>query len=265
MKLTRPVLRYHGGKWRIAPWIISFFPEHCTYVEPFAGAASVLLRKPRSHQEVLNDLDGEIVNLFRILREQQTADRLLSLLELTPFSRAEFRGSFAPTDLPIEKARRLVVKSFMGFGSSGNREYITGFRAASKQSNRPHALDWTNVPESLHAVTERLKGVVIECRPAVEVIAQQDAGDTLFYLDPPYVHSTRPKSCKHQYRHEMHDFEHFDLLDAIKGIQGKAVVSGYACGIYERELKDWRREDRATRSSSNRGSGDRIETLWMNF
>mgnify|MGYP000205820787 CR=1 FL=1 len=127
---SRPVLRWHGGKWLLAPWIIEHFPPHRVYVEPFGGAASVLLRKPRSYGEVYNDLDEDVVNLFRVLRSDR-AGELVEALRLTPFARREFNDAYAPTDNELELARQLIVRSFMGFDSAGhNRDNgRTGFRA----------------------------------------------------------------------------------------------------------------------------------------
>ena len=157
MNVTRPVLRYHGGKWILAPWIISHFPQHKIYVEPFGGGGSVLLRKERSVCEVYNDLDEDVVNLFRVLRDSAKALALCHLLSLTPFGRLDFRAAYELCDDPIERARRMVVRSFQGFGSgSCNRDYSAGFRAASKQTGRPHPADWANIPECLWLVTERL-------------------------------------------------------------------------------------------------------------
>lgn len=125
---NRPILRWHGGKFILAPWIISHLPKHRIYVEPLGGAGSVLLRKPRSYAEVYNDRDGEVVNLFRVARER--GDDLRRALELTPFSREEFVLSYASTDDPIEQARRTVTRSFMGFGSNSHN-HLTGFRGNS--------------------------------------------------------------------------------------------------------------------------------------
>jgi len=120
---TRPVLRYHGGKWRLASWIISHFPPHRVYVEPFGGAASVLLRKPRSYAEVYNDMDGEIVNVFRVLRDPARARELERVLRLTPFAREEFELSYIRDEDPIEQARRTIVRAFIWRKYDRPREY----------------------------------------------------------------------------------------------------------------------------------------------
>ena len=257
-------MRYHGGKWRMAPWIISHFPDHKGYVEPYCGAASILLRKPRSFNEVINDLDDDVVSLFRVLRDPDKASELCRRIELTPFSRAEYNAACdVNTCDEVEAAAELVIRSFMGFGSSGNRKYISGFRAASKQSGRPHALDWANVPESLHAVTERLKGVVIENREALKVISQQDSAETLFYVDPPYLHSTRCST--NQYTFEMTAMDHNALAKRLRGVKGKVVLSGYESELYRELYADWRVDKKEVMASSNVGSVARTEFLWMNF
>lgn len=138
--VSRPALRWHGGKWRLAPWVLRHFPAHRTYVEPFGGAASVLLRKERAYAEVYNDLDGEVVGLFRVLQNDDAAARLMRLLEMTPFARAEFRLAYEPTDDPVERARRLIIRAFMGFGSNAHASAAkghrsTGFRASSDRKS----------------------------------------------------------------------------------------------------------------------------------
>lgn len=136
---TRPILRYHGGTWILAPWIISHFPAHRVYVEPFGGAASVLLRKERSYGEVYNDLDGEIVNLFRIVREQPR--KLMRSLAWTPFSRDEYRAAFDISAEPLEMARRTIVRSFMGFGSNAiNRAESPGDQCCARQDHEDQGM-----------------------------------------------------------------------------------------------------------------------------
>ena len=148
MAPTRPALRYHGGKWKLAPKLIELFPPHRVYVEPFGGGASVLLRKERSYAEVYGDLDDEVVNVFRMLRDR--GPELLNLLRLTPFANAEFCDSFYPSGFPLEQARRTIVRSFMGFGSASVTQYkhstrigkpTTGFRADSNRSGTTPAHD----------------------------------------------------------------------------------------------------------------------------
>ena len=267
---SRPVLRWHGGKWLLAPWIISFFPEHLVYVEPFGGAASVLLRKPLAHAEVYNDLDDEAVNLFRVLRNPALAPSLVRLLELTPFARSEFEVGWDKTDEPVERARRLIVRSFMGFGSNahsdmGRGHKTTGFRANSSRSGSTPAEDWKNYPEAMPALISRLRGVIIERRPAMQVMASHDAPTTLHYVDPPYVHSTRnqanPYDPKHRYRHEMTDADHAELLVFLRDLAGMVVLSGYPHPLYDQQLGDWTRIEREALAD---GARPRTEVLWIN-
>src|SRR5687767_8564447 len=135
----RPVMRYHGGKWKLAPWIISHLPPHRVYVEPFGGAASVLLRKPRSHGEVFNDVCDQVVNVFRVLQDPAKAEKLQRLLALTPYSRSEFRQAYQQADCEVLQACRMVIRSFMGFGSpSAVAKHVTGFRSnASRNGTTP--------------------------------------------------------------------------------------------------------------------------------
>lgn len=267
---TRPVLRYHGGKWRLASWILQHCPEHRAYTELYGGAASVLLQKPRAYAEVYNDLDGEIVNLFRVARDR--GDELVRAIELTPFSREEFHLSFVHTDEAVERARRTVMRSLMGFGGNltrPNRDQTpqrTGFRTYSKKNRGSiPAGDWRNYPGSLPAIIDRLRGVVIENRNALEVFAQHDAEDVLHYVDPPYVHSTRgfdAGGTHRAYRHEMADDDHRRLAGALRAGKGMVVLSGYPCDLYDQELfPDWIRVQRPHMAD---GARPRTEVLWLN-
>ncbi len=262
---SRPVLRYHGGKWRLARWIISHFPKHRTYVEPYCGAASVLMQKPRCYSEVINDLDGDITNLFSILRDPARAQNLQTALELTPFSRSEFRLAYQPTDDPLEQARRLVVRSFQGFGSAAhNPRHGTSFRFNANRRGTTPALDWSRYPGCIPAFVERMQGVIVENLPALAVIRQHQRPDTLFYVDPPYPRSTRRmlvESGKRGYVHEMTDDQHRELAYVLRGLKAMVVISGYACPLYDRELyPDWIRVER--RSLADK-SQPRIECLWL--
>jgi DNA adenine methylase len=262
---TRPVLRWHGGKWRLAPWIMSHFPPHRIYVEPFGGAASVLLRKKRSYAEVYNDLDHHVVSFFRVLQDPERAPRLIELLRLTPFAREEFELGYVETDDPIESARRLVIRAFMGHGSDSMAGVISGFRANSNKSGTTPAHDWVNYVPALPLAIERMRGVVIEQRDGKEVMAQHDSVATLHYVDPPYMHETRSWMVsgkgKGNYRHELTDAKHLELLEFLRGLKGMIVLSGYPTALYEENLSDWRRVETAAHAD---GARPRVEVLWIN-
>jgi DNA adenine methylase len=264
---TRPALRWHGGKWLLAPWIIQHFPPHRVYVEPFGGAASVLLRKRRCTGEVYNDLDGEAVNLFRVLRSPRAVE-LIEAIRLTPFAREELERARMPADDDVERARLLVVRSFMGFGSDGHNPAIkTGFRANSNRSHTTPAVDWANLPEALVLIAERLRGVTIERREAMEVMAAHDGANTLHYVDPPYLPETRSNKSRrwgggyHAYTHEMDDADHAELLAFLPTLNGAVVLSGYHSELYEEALEGWARVERAAMAD---GARSRTEVLWLN-
>lgn len=264
-KLRRPVLRWHGGKWLLAPWIIDHFGQHRVYVEPFGGVGSVLLRKQRAKAEIYNDLDGEVVSLFRVLQDVQQAARLVHLLRITPFARDEFVRAYEMTTDPVERARRLIIRSFMGFGSDGTNEARpTGFRANSSRSGTTPAHAWANYPDCLAAVIDRLAGVTVENRAAVDVMAQHDAPQTLHYVDPPYLPETRATArngeCK-RYRHEMSAGDHAALLDALCQLKGMVILSGYPSAMYDAALQGWLRVERKAFAD---GARTRTEVLWLN-
>lgn len=263
MKMKRPVLRYHGGKWKLAPWIIQHFPPHKVYVEPFGGAASVLLRKPRCYAEVYNDLGDEVVNVFRVMRDPHQAKDLKAKLKLSPFSETEFFEAYEPTEDNIERARRTITRSFFGFGSaSSNTKYKTGFRGKCFRSGTSPAADWRNYSDMLDFFCERLQGVTIRNKPALELIPNLDREDVLFYVDPPYVRSTRCKDNNGDvYPHEMDDSQHRDLAAALKDLKGKVILSGYRCDLYEELYGEWESIDRKWFAD---GAKERVETLWFN-
>jgi DNA adenine methylase len=267
---TRPVLRYHGGKWMLAPWIIEHFPAHRIYTEAFGGAASVLLRKPRATMvEVYNDLDSEIVSLFAVIRNPDSACRLRRALELTPFARSEFELSYERCDDQIEQARRTVVRSFMGFGSDSASGATTGFRANGNRQSAHPARDFVNFPDAVEAITARLRGVVIENRDAIDIIRQHDAPGTLHYCDPPYTHGSRSEATTRNgkgYRHEMSDDEHRALASVLHGVSGMVILSGYRSPLYDELYAGWHvRERRAIADGGPLAPAQaRIETLWLN-
>lgn len=262
---TRPALRYHGGKWKLAQWILSHFPAHHVYVEPFGGAASVLLRKPRSYAEIYNDINDDLVAFFRVLRDREQSARLIELLRLTPFARVEFDGAYSPSSGPVERARRMLVRSFMGFGSaSAICSHKTGFRANSNRSSTTPSRDWANYPDALTAVVERLQGVTIEHRDAMKCMQQHDSPETLHYVDPPYVHATRTfkrTRAKTVYTHELTNADHEALADGLKKLSGMVIISGYRCELYDQLYAEWERHEIKAFAD---GARPRIECLWLN-
>jgi DNA adenine methylase len=242
----------------LAPWIISHFPSHRVYVEPFGGAASVLIRKDRSYAEVYNDLNDDVVNLFRLLREGY-GHELVQNLRLTPFSATEFAAAYEPTESRMEQARRLIIRSFMGFGSNSH-ERKTGFRSNSNRSGTTPAQDWVNYPDALEAVVERLRGVVVMNRDALDVMRSHDGPETLHYVDPPYVPETRDAGS--DYSHEMTVGDHEKLLVFLTSLEGKVILSGYPSAMYDAALPGWERVERAALAD---GARKRTEVLWMNF
>ncbi len=265
--VKRPALRYHGGKFRLAEWLIGFFPPHTCYVEPFGGAAGVLLRKPRSYAEVYNDLDGEIVNFFRVMQDPAARQQLVELCSLTPYSRDEFELSWQPAVDSVERARRTAIRAQMGFGSAGATKGNTGFRVDSKRSYGTAQHLWAEYPAGIADVGARFTGVMIENRPALEVMAQHDAADTLTYIDPPYMFETRVMTTNRKYyRHELENSDHEELLEACLALRGMAVLSGYPAPLYEEVLgaAGWTCARTTARISAGRGSTLRTECAWIN-
>lgn len=280
-RIKRPVLRWYGGKWKLAPWIIGHFPPHRVYTEAFGGAGFVLLRKPRSYAEVYNDLDGDVVNYFRVLRDPATAAALGNALRNTPFAREEFKAAYERTDDPVERARRLVVRSYMGFGSNagtvrnntqgfrnstlrkGKTKDLkqTGFRASSNLSGTTPAHDWANYPACIASFVERLQAVVVENKPALEILQRFDGPDTLHYLDPPYVLSTRVNRHKDSYAFEMTDEDQEDLANAAKGLRGMVILSGYESDLYCELYKGW---NVIRGTAFAHGAKKTTEVLWFN-
>jgi DNA adenine methylase len=236
------------------------------------------MRKPRSYAEVYNDLDGDVVSVFRVLRDPVAAARLQELLTLTPFARDEFVAAHRGGDVDaIEHARRAIVRSFMGFGSAsfhakgprGMRTRAsswtsgkgTGFRANSQRSGTTPAHDWSRYPELLPLFVDRLRGVVIENRCGLEVVTQHDRAETLIYADPPYPFSTRDDN-RSDYGKEMSDDDHRALAVTLRAARGMVVLSGYPCALYDAELfPDWERHEREHMAD---GARRRVEVVWLN-
>lgn len=246
----------------MAKWIISHFPPHDLYIEPFGGAGSVLMRKPPAQGEIYNDLDGDMVNVFRVLRDPAKAKELERLLRLTPFAYEEYKRAYDPCEDEIERARRMIFRSFASIGSDGVSRRNSGFRGL--KNNETHvtaAQEWGRYSDVIQAFTDRLKFVLIEQRPAIRMFELYDRPEALFYVDPPYLKSTRSSSTV-LYTHEMSDEEHVELVNALMALQGMVVLSGYASELYDEILigGGWKRVDKSSTAQNGKG---RVECLWL--
>ena len=256
---SRPALRYHGGKFKMSSWIIDHFPEHVCYCEPFGGGASVLLRKPPAVLEVYNDINSLVVNFFCVLRERPA--ELIAAIDLTPYSREEFRLSQQPCDDPLELARRFYVWSWQGRGRAGVQE-PGGWRFMSRGSRIPTPVgDWNNY-DHLWAVARRMKQVQIEHDDALKVIRRFDGAGTLFYVDPPYLQGTRGDRWDNSaYKFEYTDDQHKELATALLSINGMIVLSGYPNNLYDELLDGWHTVER--RQAKDNGAKAATEVLWL--
>lgn len=250
----KPILRYFGAKWAMASWIIDRLPAHVCYVEPFGGSAAVLLTKQPSRHEVLNDIDGDVVTFFRVLRTQP--EELARQAVMTPHSRAELELAFEPADDDLERARRFFVRSWQTYGGY-RRTGQTGFRFDSKRDDYNGTLMWARAPLKLLPAAARLKRVIIEHDDWRRVIDRYDGPETVFYCDPTYLAATR--TAKYEYHHEMTPADHEELLGRLQTIQGMALVSGYRSELYDQALADWARHDLEVKALSN---AERVESLW---
>lgn len=238
----------------MADWIISFFPEHQTYLEPFFGSGAVLFTKQRSQLETINDIDGEIVNLFKVIRERP--DELAHMIKFTPHSREEYYQSYLEAEDELERARRLIVRLWQGRG--GKTSHRTGWRSMIEMNGPLPGKEWLRFPEKIAAVAERLIGVQIENQSAVDLIKRYSRQSVLIYADPPYILATRTTSS---YKHEMTEDNHAELLKVLDKHPCPVVLSGYAHPMYDERLQHWRRE---TKRAKAEAGAIREEVLWIN-
>lgn len=258
-KPKRPVGRYHGGKWRLGPWVISHFPAHNVYVEPFGGMGSALMQKDPVRIEVFNDLDNRVVSLFRILRDPEKSEQLRRAVELTLFARAEHTDAWEKVDDEIESARRFIVVMFQSIGA---KDILSrnGWRTRTSKAVWSPCVSWEGWPHEVPAMCRRLKDTIIECLPWQRILDIYDAPDALFFIDPPYLHSVRDAGHRTIYRHEMSDDDHRELCVRCRSLQGMALLSGYPNEIYRELLPDWRMVTKAARAQTN---APRTEALWI--
>ena len=238
----------------MAEWIISHMPEHTTYLEPFFGSGAVLFNKQRATLETVNDLDGEVVNLFRVIRDYP--EKLAHQIHWTPYARQEYYTGYETEGDDIERTRRFLVRCWMARG--GKTSDRTGWRHII-DLNAPHpAKQWQDLPDKILAVTDRIRNVQIECQPAIKLMERYRRPEVLIYADPPYLLSTR---SKRMYKHEMKDTDHEELLDALESHPGPLLLSGYSHPMYDERLKHWKRETKEVKAEAGR---IRTEVLWIN-
>lgn len=254
-----PILKYPGGKWSLARWIISYFPErYAHYVEPYCGSAAVFFSKVPSQHEVLNDLNGSIVNLFQVMRTR--CDELAQAIMLSPWSESEYNAIEGHVDDTagdeLEHARRFLVRSWQAHG--GTIAQVSGWKHNGLKGNVYPVHLWKKLPERLLRAAVRLQDAEIRCRPALEIIDYYNTPDTLLYIDPPYELSTRSRKY---YKYEMTTQDHRELLEALARHKGMIVLSGYAHPLYDEMLEDWERVE--TPAVTEHGNV-RNECLWLN-
>lgn len=260
----RPPVKWHGGKHYLAARIVRLFPKHHTYVEPFGGAASVLLNKQPSPVEIYSDLDQRITRLFRVLRDH--GPEFQRRVTLTPYSELEFLDAGDPAEDEIEQARRDFVRWRLSLGGRGDAFSFTLHRVRRQMADVVSGY-LSMIDEYLPLIVDRLRTVQIVCRPAVDVIRRWDSNETLFYCDPPYVHSTRQANSRAVYGHEMTEDLHCEVASCLNDCAGKVVLSGYPSELYDDLFKDWWRLDYDIANHAARGKKkDREqECLWLNY
>jgi DNA polymerase-1 len=266
-KLTGP-LKWHGGKSYLAKQIVALFPAHTHYVEPYAGGLAVLLAKdPEGVSEVANDLNGDLTNFWGTLRDEASFERFRRMAEATPFSETAWQeaGAHLADPDPVVRAFAFFVRVRQSMSGRGDC-FAPLSRNRTRRGMNEQSSAWLNAVEGLAAVHERLKRVAILNRPAIEVIKSQDGPGTLFYCDPPYVHSTRATTREYG-EHEMTEADHVELLKALRACKGKVALSGYRSALYEGELAGWARHEFEMANHAAGGAAKRrvTECLWVNW
>jgi len=263
----RPIaFGWYGGKYSHLAWLLPLLPRTKYYCEPFGGSAAVLLNREPSLVETYNDIDGEVVNFFRVLREKR--DDLIEALRLTPFSREEFLLAVSDCSAglsDLERARRFFVKARQvrtGLAQTASIGRWANCRRTSRSGMAGVVSRWLNGVEGLSDIAERLLRVQIENLPALEVIGKYDTEDTLFYCDPPYPHESRGDSKA--YRFEMMENEHRELAYLLKQAKGKIAISGYHCRLMDELYEDWNLHEAPTRKCHSIKK-ERTEVLWTNY
>lgn len=259
----RPPVPYFGGKMTIGPAIAALLPSHDHYVEPYCGSLTVLLAKPPSPHETVNDLDGALMTFWRVLRDRP--GDLARVCALTPHARAAYQEAVRlDAEDDLELARQIFVK--LTQGRSG-RLMRTGWRHYVNPAGSGHGMpDYiAGYVDRMAPAAERLQHVSLECQPALDVVAKYGTEpDVLLYVDPPYLGSTRAND--NAYRHEMRsEADHRELAEALHAAQAAVVISGYPSDLYDRELyPGWDRHTFRSGTGQGDGLGNRTEVIWSN-
>lgn len=256
------VFKYPGAKWSLAKWIIGHFPEHHSYLEPFLGSGAVLFNKDRSAIETVNDIDGDIINLFSWIRRDP--EQLANAIYWTPYARAVYDAAWEAQNTETDSFQRAVdfyVRMMMGHGFRTTGEKVGWKNDVQGRESAYAARNWCKTPSVIFEAAERLRGVQIESLPAVDVIARFNYPNVLIYADPPYIISSR-QARRPQYRHEMTDADHRELLDALRAHKGPVLLSGYDSRLYNDALQGWHKDEAKALAQT---ATQRREVLWMNF
>ena len=278
-QIIKPVLRYYGSKHKSFNQIAPFIPKHQVYVEPFGGSASVLLNKHPSRLEVYNDLDIDLYRLFRVLGAHPLSYRLQQEVKATDWNKKNWEQAFDESSDLLTSSLNTLIRSWMSFSpmgtTYGRTGYRTGLYVASNQSSHSssqtnhttgHPAIWEKLPERIALVTKRLNQtpapIVALNSDGLSVLDEYDDPNTLFYIDPPYVHSTR--GSESGYRHEMELEQHAELLDRLSSVKGAVMLSGYPSALYKLLLKDWTVHEFSACASGRAGGMLRTECLWLN-
>lgn len=257
---------WYGGKYSHLDWLLPLLPETKHYCEPFGGSASVLVNRKPAPVETYNDIDGDLANFFRVLRDNK--EKLLEAIGLTPFSREEFEIAIqepAEDITDLERARRFFVRA---------RQVRTGLAQTASSGRWAHCLltsragmagavsRWLGSVEGLSEIAQRFLRVQIEHAPATEIIRRYDSEETLFYCDPPYPHDSR--SDNNAYAFEMNDDAHRELAEVLHNVRGKVALSSYESPLMSELYKDWQCVEAPSRKIHS-VKQDRSELLWINY
>jgi DNA adenine methylase len=277
-KATPPILKinkpkkliafgWYGGKFSHLDWLLPLLPECFHYCEPFAGSGAVLLNKQPSPVETYNDIDGEVVNFFKVLREEK--EKMIEQIALTPFSREEFgiACELNPDLTNLERARRFYIRARQvrtGLAQTATIGRWANCKNTSRSGMSGVVSRWLGGVEQLEFIADRLLRVQIENRPAIDVIKLYDSKETLFYCDPPYIHETRGDTKAYEF--EMNNTAHIELAKALNSVEGLVAISNYECKLMEElyPAGKWTKIY-APEKTIHSTKGIRQEVLWVNY